>query len=229
MNMKKVNIRKSKRAKQLRLSVHMDGRAELVVPWRVSYKAAERFLAEKQAWLQEALARHSVLRQDMPVRQYVTGETVPCFDCAYTLDVEYDRTRQRSHIQANGLTLNVKGKDKEMVRLALVSWYKKEAQNYFTVRSHDFAEILGVTIQTIAISGAKTQWGSCKESTGRLSFNWKLLLAPADIADYVVAHEVAHMKHQNHSPDFWDVVESLMPDYKERRTWLKKNGYTLVL
>ena len=78
------------------------------------------------------------------------------------------------------------------------------------------------------IAGQKTRWGSCS-SNKTLSFNWKLMLAPPKVLDYVVVHEICHLREMNHSPRFWALVESLMPDYKQQRKWLKENGHTLEL
>ena len=88
--------------------------------------------------------------------------------------------------------------------------------------------MLGVTYGKISIRDQKTRWGSCS-SEGNLSFNWRLILAPPDVLDYVVIHELCHRKEMNHSKEFWALVESLMPEYKERRKWLRENGNNLTL
>ncbi|MBE5882566.1 MAG: M48 family metallopeptidase [Lachnospiraceae bacterium] len=106
--------------------------------------------------------------------------------------------------------------------------YRQAAKEYFPKRAEYYAGILGVTYERIRIAGQKTRWGSCSRS-GTLSFNWKLMLAPPMVLDYVVVHELCHIKEMNHSPRFWKLVEEIMPDYKEYRKWLKENGNTLQL
>ena len=86
-----------------------------------------------------------------------------------------------------------------------------------------FAAQMSVTYGTISVREQKTRWGSCS-AKGNLNFNWKLVLMPEEILDYVVVHELAHRKEMNHSPAFWSIVEQYVPDYKEKRIWLKKNG-----
>lgn len=106
--------------------------------------------------------------------------------------------------------------------------YRQAAKEYFPKRADYYAQQIGVSYERIRIAEQKTRWGSCS-SKGTLSFNWKLMLAPPKVLDYVVVHELCHRKEMNHSPRFWKLVEEIMPDYKEYRKWLKENGSTLQL
>ena len=106
---------------------------------------------------------------------------------------------------------------------ALEAQYRKEARRRITERAAYFAEKMGVDYGRIAIKAAKTRWGSCS-AQGNLNFHWKLILMPPAILDYVVVHELAHRIEMNHSPRFWAQVERILPDYRERRRWLKENG-----
>lgn len=106
---------------------------------------------------------------------------------------------------------------------ALEAQYRKEARRRITERAAYFAEKMGVNYGRIAIKAAKTRWGSCS-ARGNLNFHWKLILMPPAILDYVVVHELAHRIEMNHSPRFWTQVERILPDYRERRRWLKENG-----
>jgi predicted metal-dependent hydrolase len=90
-----------------------------------------------------------------------------------------------------------------------------------------YADILGVTYGKITIRNQKTRWGSCS-SKGNLNFNCLLMLAPGDVLDYVIVHELCHRKHMNHSKEFWGEVEKIIPDYKTSYTWLKKHGGELI-
>lgn len=93
-------------------------------------------------------------------------------------------------------------------------------------RAAYYAEIIGVTYGRITIREQKSRWGSCS-SKGNLNFNWKLVLAPPEVLDYVVVHELCHRLQMNHSTAFWNEVERILPDYRERRKWLKENGWLL--
>ena len=106
---------------------------------------------------------------------------------------------------------------------ALERIYRQRAKERLRGRAAYFAPIMGVSYGSLRLSSAKTRWGSCS-GKGNLNFHWKLILMPPEVLDYVVVHELAHLKEMNHSPRFWAVVEAVLPDYKERRQWLKENG-----
>lgn len=100
---------------------------------------------------------------------------------------------------------------------------RERAKAILNEKCRKFAACMGVTYGTVSIREQKTRWGSCS-AKGNLSFNWKLALMPEEISDYLVVHELAHRIEMNHSPAFWRIVEKEIPDYRERHTWLRKNG-----
>lgn len=102
-------------------------------------------------------------------------------------------------------------------------FYREMAREVLTQRTAYYAGVMGVTYGRIAIREQKTRWGSCS-ARGNLNFNWKLIQMPPGVLDYVVVHELAHLREMNHSGRFWDLVESYMPEYKTYRNWLKENG-----
>lgn len=113
-------------------------------------------------------------------------------------------------------------------RAALTRRYIDAAKEYFPKRVAYFHQFTGGTYSRITIRDQKTRWGSCS-SKGTLSFNWRLMLAPPAILDYVVVHELCHLRHMDHSPAFWQAVGEVFPDYASARKWLRKHGQELVL
>lgn len=109
---------------------------------------------------------------------------------------------------------------------ALEKRYRQAAASYFPKRVKYYLPFTGGHYTRITIRGQKTRWGSCS-SRGTLSFNWRLMLAPPRVLDYVVVHELCHLTHMNHSPDFWAQVEKVMPDYRIYKLWLKDHGMEL--
>lgn len=113
-------------------------------------------------------------------------------------------------------------------KTALEKRYKDAARDYIPKRVAYFQTMTGGNYTRITIRDQKTRWGSCS-SNGTLSFNWRLMLAPPAILDYVVVHELCHLTHMNHSSAFWATVESVYPDYRTARKWLKEHGHELAL
>lgn len=110
---------------------------------------------------------------------------------------------------------------------ALEKRYRKAAHEYIPARVAYFHQFTGGSYDKVTIRNQKTRWGSCS-SSGTLSFNYRLMLAPPRILDYVVVHELCHLTHMDHSPAFWQAVENVLPDYKERKQWLKEHGSELT-
>lgn len=123
-------------------------------------------------------------------------------------------------------SMPAKGEPKDAATLALEKRYRDAAREYIPKRVEYYHELTGGNYTKITIRDQKTRWGSCS-SNGTLSFNYRLMLAPPRVLDYVVVHELCHLTHMNHSKDFWNMVSSILPDYKEYRKWLKENGHTL--
>ena len=104
--------------------------------------------------------------------------------------------------------------------------YRKTARTRFEARTAYYHQFTGGNYTSITVRDQKSRWGSCS-SRGTLSFNYRLIFAPPKVLDYVVIHELCHLTHMNHSKEFWNMVEDILPDYKEHRKWLKENGHTL--
>lgn len=116
----------------------------------------------------------------------------------------------------------------ETQRSALEKRYLEAAREYFPRRAAYFQTFTGGVYHRITIRDQKTRWGSCS-AKGTLSFNWRLMLAPPAVLDYVVVHELCHLTHMDHSPAFWQAVAAVCPDYRIHRKWLKEHGHELVL
>lgn len=114
------------------------------------------------------------------------------------------------------------------IKETIVKWYKTQAALIYKERVEYYSKILKVHPQKITIKEQKTRWGSCS-SKGNLNFNWKVVMAPVEVVNYLVVHELCHLLQMNHSKDFWDLVESVLPDFNKYRQWLKLNGSSLML
>lgn len=144
------------------------------------------------------------------------------------LNRDTNRRRMRVELEEDIMVLHTPGIDEAFLREGLEGWYMKQAHMIFLVRVMHYQQITGGRVNQIHIRDQKTRWGSCS-SLHNLNFNWRLVMAPPEVLDYVVVHELCHLSHMNHSREFWEMVGSVMPEYPERKKWLKENGELLKL
>lgn len=116
--------------------------------------------------------------------------------------------------------------DYEYKREQLEKWYRKEAFAVISEKAGEYAKVLSVHFESIRIKDQRSRWGSCS-SKGNLNFNWRILMAPEPVCDYVIIHELCHLVFMDHSVNFWNLVESICPEYKQYKKWLKEKGKQL--
>lgn len=222
-------IRRSDRARRARIVVDADG-VEVVVPRRMALRHVEPFVAEKQPWIERTLKRYEEARREAPPARLRDGGTVPYLGEQLELRVKVEPGRVRPHVaRRNGaLTVKVARPGEAAVADALERWYRRQAKDEVAPRLDAATERAGTAWTRLSIRGQRTRWASCSQD-GAMSFNWRLLLAPAEILDYVVEHEVAHLEVLDHSKRYWRLLAGRSPDYREHERWLRKNGHTLRL
>jgi predicted metal-dependent hydrolase len=211
-------VRRSSRARRVRVSVDAAGAIEVVLPRGASERAAAAAVRELRPWIDRRIAEAA------RVRAAVRGQadTVPYLGETLRLIEEPGRTR----VHRRGDALLVPD---ERHRLeALERWYRRAARAEVAARLDLACVAVGKSYERLVIRGQRTRWASCSRS-GTMSFNWRLLLAPAAVLDYVVWHEVCHLEVMDHSPRFWALLASRCPGYREQVRWLRRHGATLVL
>ena len=212
---------RSKR-KTLALIVEADGRLTVRAPTQMKDADIWKFVNEKEKWIERKQAQ---TRKEAPLpREFVDGGVFPYLGQEIPLRIVSD--------QKPALVLDKCFKLKETAlenaESVFEAWYKKQARKVLTQRVSYFAMKHSFEVKKIRISSARSRWGSCS-TRGTLSFTWRLILAPLDVLDYVVVHELCHLHELNHSKRYWALVEDILPDYKIRRIWLKENGGRLKL
>ncbi|HRS82618.1 MAG TPA: SprT family zinc-dependent metalloprotease [Smithellaceae bacterium] len=221
-------IRSPKRKKTV--SLQIGNQSEITVQAPVHTPAAEirRFVEEKQAWIEKSLRRQATLQASHPKKAYETGETFyylgeACFLEAFFDPLEYPGVVFRS----NCFFLNCPP-DRQMRKHYLAAWYRQQARSYLTRRVDFYKQRLGLTPGGLRITSAEKRWGSCSEKN-HLSFAFRLIMAPPQAVDYVVVHEMMHIREKNHSSKFWNLVLEVIPDYKMQRLWLREHQRDLDL
>jgi predicted metal-dependent hydrolase len=217
-----IEVRVSTRARNYRLSIPHTGNPVLTVPKYGRWSEAEAFLNRQNAWLAARLKRAV-----KPV-SFRAGAKVPLRGIDHRIvSTGTVRGRVEAAMIDDEPVLMVPGEAAHRAR-RLVDWLKTEAQRDLNRRVAVHARRLGVTVTSVAMRSQATRWGSCS-STGRLNFNWRLVLAPPFVLDYVAAHEVAHLVEMNHSDAFWATVEQTLPSMEKGRAWLKVHGRQLMV
>lgn len=217
----RIAVRVSARARSYRLSIPHHGGPVLTVPRHGRWSEAEAFLNRQIGWLAARLKRAAA-----PV-SFEAGARVPVRGVPHLI-VATGRVRGRvepTEIEDEPALL-VPGEPQHQAR-RLADWLKEEAQRDLDERVMVHTGRLGVVAKSVRLRGQSTRWGSCS-SAGRLNFNWRLILAPPFVLDYVAAHEVAHLVEMNHSAAFWATVEKTLPDMSRGRAWLKAHGGQLM-
>lgn len=217
-----VPVRRSARARRMLLRVDpVRGGPELVLPPSAKVDAARAFATKNLGWLRARLAH-------LPARtSFAHGAAVPILGREHVIRHRPDQRGGVWRVEDpdGSVELHVSGAEEHLAR-RVTDFLKGEARKTVGPRAKLHAEALGRRVGRVTVRDTATRWGSCS-SRGDLSFSWRLVLAPEEVLDYVVAHEAAHLIEMNHSERFWALVERLMPDYKRPRTWLKRHGSKL--
>lgn len=215
-------IVRSKR-KTLALIVKPDGSVIIRAPMRTSEKAIREFVEQHVEWIRKKQAEALASQPPAP-KQYIPGETFLYLGNVYPLEIVKG---QKKPLVLEG-TFKLAESAQSKAELVFERWYRAQAKKILTERVNAYAGQYGFQYKKIGITSARTRWGSCSVD-GSLNFSWRLILTPLEAVDYVVVHELVHTVCHNHSRRFWNKVEAIMPDYKERRKWLRTNGQPLML
>jgi predicted metal-dependent hydrolase len=220
-------IRRSNRALHARIQVDADG-VEVVVPHHFPLRNVEPFVQEKRPWIERTLRRIRESEALFPPARLCDGGQVPYLGERLALMVRVESSRTRPHVARRGSELRVALGPESSLEGALEAWYRRRARVELPPRLDAAVARAGRSYSSLQIRGQRTRWASCSTS-GAMSFNWRLLLAPSEILDYVVEHEVAHLDVQDHSPRFWKLLGSRCAEWREHEAWLRRHGHALRL
>lgn len=214
-------VRRSSRARRVRLVVGPQPRVEIVAPHGEPLGRIKDLLAPYRLWIFRQLEAIAIAatrpERSLDMLPYLGGE----------LQVIVERGNRRL-VQLEDRTLRVRILRGERPEPIIISWYREQARALVRDRADHWSAVMGVHYGRISIRDQRGRWGSCS-SLGNLNFNWRLVLAPAEVLDYVVIHEVAHLREPNHGPHFWSLVEEWCPEFRRQRAWLQQHGPRLVV
>jgi predicted metal-dependent hydrolase len=213
-----IKIDRVLRSRRRTIGLEINEEAQLIVraPRYVSEGYIEEIVSKKRDWIlakQKAFIQRKI---DYPLKQFVNGERFYFLGKPYIFKIVDDGSIRFSDCLEFPRRLLLNARDN------LVQWYKDYSYVLIKERVQYYALAGGLSYASIKISNARTLFGSCSHK-GNLNFSWRIIMAPPDVLDYVVVHELAHLKERNHGPRFWDQVGLILPDYRMRRRFFRLN------
>ncbi len=217
-----------------RRSISLEVRnAEVVIraPKGARQSELEKFAFSKEGWVQAKIIEQQLSIARLPRYNYETGDEFPFLGEKLYLQVSHGSAGM---IQKLGGKLTVLTSSrsklplKAQVKKQIETWYKKEALILLSMKTRELCDRYGLTCNKVTIRETRSKWGHCT-ALGDIQYNWKIMLAPVSVVDYLVVHEVCHLQHHNHSKAYWELVKRICPEFERERLWLRDEGFRLVL
>lgn len=217
-------IKEIYRTNRKTLALHLKDDGELIVraPNHMKDKDIKKFVIKKRFWVYKKRKELEEINDKASQKEFVNGEGFLYLGEYYKLEIVRDDSIPLKFEKKFLLSEKYLNNAKEI----FINWYKKEAKSKISKRANYYSRIVGKNYRRIRIINAQKRWGSCGKNNS-INFSWRLIMAPIKIIDYVVVHELTHLREKNHSKKFWGIVKTILPDYKESQQWLKENGYLL--
>ncbi len=213
-------IKRSARARHVRLEVRADSGLTVIVPKSFDIGRVPGVLQPRRRWILVKLSRYSEAQSSPAGRKLESGDTVPYLGRALKVARAGGPEGAVSVKLQPGRLVVSPGRSSTSLSLIVEAWYRLQAKRFLRDRADGLSAEMGLGYQRLTIRGQRTRWGSCSRA-GNLSFNWKLMMAPEPVVDYVIVHELAHLKEMNHTRRFWELVGRYCPRWQQHRKWLK--------
>lgn len=216
-----------RKRKTMQLKLESVSKIRILAPIGLSKQYIIEFIYERQAWICDKI---QLLAKQAQAKEIVitNGAMVYYLGEPYQVQVMVNKALHYPIIEIQQDRLIIKASDisQEFLRLSIKKWYQNKAMDLFIRRARVYAEQVGKSPVKIKLSNAMKRWGSCS-SKGTALLNWRLIMAPIKVVDYIVVHELCHLVYLNHSRDYWNLVSKVMPDFKTRQQWLAEHGASL--
>ncbi len=219
-------LRRSFRARRVRLEISRLTGLIVIVPRSYDIRRLPGLLKSKERWISKNLTRFHTQPPPIPKKLKI-GDTIPYLGLGLELVQLEDHQVDSIILEENRLAISPDLFHNGLLEPALEQWYRAEAARVITERVDRLSSRMGIDYRRIGIRGQKTRWGSCSRKKN-LSFNWKLIMAPEPVVEYVVIHELLHLKEMNHSKRFWELVARYCPGWREHKKWLKQHEADLT-
>lgn len=220
-------VKRSSAARRVRFEIRDGGVLTVVLPRACRLDSLEEMVQSKARWILRHIDALAAVTRPAGKRRLRAGDTVPYLGRDVRIETPAgDGGRLMAELQGETLTV-CGGSARYPLEVVAKAWYRIEARRLLGRKADKYAAALGVACRRCTIREQKTRWGSCS-SKGTLSFNWRIIMAPEAVVDYVVLHEVAHLREMNHTRRFWRLVAERCPSWREHRKWLNDHGAELA-
>lgn len=214
-----ITIKRYRSARSLKLRLLPSGKIVVTAPTLLSERRIWDFIEEHQSWIEE---KSRLTREN---RESLTNNKDTLLFRGKSFDFRISVSAQKKpgiELGDAAIVLTSPSENHQQVRTILEKWYRLQAKKRFAERVPLLADLMGYQVMTVSVRDQRSRWGSCS-SRSNISLNWRLIQAPDWVSDYVIYHELTHLKHMNHSKSFWNSLAELVPEYKKAERWLKDN------
>jgi len=228
-------ILRSSQRRTVAIAVNSQAQMLVYAPHAFPAKDIQRFIAAKSDWVRRKVAEARQAQDGLAGRGYHEGAEFLFLGKTYPLRIVSSPAKRPSFgFDGNAWTVTVPQSTPPdslalIAKKQFVVWYQEQAKEIFPSRIFNYSRIMQLDPEKIAVKTQKRSWGSCSYHRRSINLNWQLVMAPTEVMDYVVVHELAHLRHPNHSRSFWRLVEKFFPRYRLCRQWLNKNRLRLIL
>ena len=217
----------SNKIKRARLSVSPPRKVEVTVPSDIDRISIQKIVRRKAAWVIKQMFKYDQIVGPISIKEYVNGETFLYLGRQYRL--KFNKNKTNMPVCLSGKYLEVEySETKSVTKKQVIRWYRNQAMLKIDESVKYYSKKLGIKSPQISVKNQLKRWGSCT-SKNSLIFNYKIIMAPVSQLEYIVAHELCHIKEKNHTPRFWLMLKAIMPDYNKRKNELMKDGWKYSL
>ena len=217
-------ITRTKRKKTISILIK-DGNVEVKAPFNLKKNEIDAFILKKEKWIKNKILLQKKIKQ-LPKKKFIDGEVFKFLGKDLILKINISGEK-KTYIKNNYICLDLKSNtknNKEKIKKELELFYRSFSEKILKEKTFIEAKKMNLKLEKIKVRSYKNRWGSCS-SNGDISYNWKLIMAPKKIINYVIVHELCHLIHFNHSRNYWKEVSKKLPNYRKSKEWLKSNQY----
>lgn len=214
-----------RKRKTMSIEVESTGEVTVIAPVGTSTEDIMEKVKSRAGWIVSKQYESKFINDTKIKREAVSGESYMYLGRNYSLDIRVDENIDNISVKLfqGKFVVNTYIKDEDLIKKAMENWYREKTLAKVKERVSYYSSYFNNEVTTVKVKEQKKRWASCT-SKNELLFNWRCVMAPVFVLDYIVVHEMCHMEYKNHSKDFWNRVYAVMPDYEVRKSWLKNNG-----